>query len=46
MNDSDRANILVIADLPENQLVYRTVLEELGLGRRYPVAATCLLGTI
>ncbi|MGH8585461.1 MAG: hybrid sensor histidine kinase/response regulator, partial [Gammaproteobacteria bacterium] len=30
MNDSDIANILVVDDLPENQLVYRTVLEELG----------------
>ncbi|MGH8613438.1 MAG: response regulator [Gammaproteobacteria bacterium] len=30
MNDSDAANILVVDDLPENQLVYRTVLEELG----------------
>ncbi len=27
---SDIANILVVDDLPENQLVYRTVLEELG----------------
>jgi len=30
MHDSDIANILVVDDLPENQLVYRTVLEELG----------------
>ncbi len=30
MNDSDIANILVVDDLPENQLVYRTMLEELG----------------
>jgi signal transduction histidine kinase/DNA-binding response OmpR family regulator len=28
--DGDRANILVVDDLPENLLVYRSVLEELG----------------
>lgn len=28
--DSDRVNILIVDDLPENQLVYRSILEEMG----------------
>ena len=30
MSDADKINILVVDDLPEKLLVYRTILEELG----------------
>lgn len=30
MSDDDKANILIVDDLPEKLLVYRTILEELG----------------
>ena len=30
MADADKTNILIVDDLPEKLLVYRSVLEELG----------------
>lgn len=30
LSDSEQVNILIVDDLPENQLVYKTILEELG----------------
>ncbi len=30
MSDADKANILVVDDLPEKLLVFRTILDELG----------------